>query len=319
MGWIGGVINLLFGLGNSYENAKISKAWNRSARGNSGQVMEISQKVLDNASKDWDHFKTTFAPAEQAMATQAARDPDIAGAEGKVAGAVASGMSQGGNAVLKRRVNPNSGSTSAALNDITVAGGRARGFGMGQARRGEEDRVFKERAAVSAGARGIPSGTNMVGLKNIDMLQTSIKKAAGVSDAYGGSAADSLYQVGKGAGQLGYGFGKKKTYSSPDYDKSGQADYNWGSKGDADYFNSQNEAFGMDAQFADGGLVEGPGTGRSDSVPAVIDGEKPARVSNGEFIIPARAVAMIGKRNLDALIAKYHRPPLEGRGFSVTE
>lgn len=308
MGWIGGIINLLFGLGSSYENSKMAKAWNKSAGANSGQVMALSQKMLDNAAQDWDHFKTTFAPAEEAAATYAGRDPDYARAEGQVSDAVASGMSQGGNAVVRRRINPNSGATSARINDLTVAGGRAGGIGMGQARRGEEDRLFRERAGVSAGARGIQQDANTVTARNLDTLQTTIKHAAGVGDAYGRNAADSLYQAGQGAGQLGYGMKASRNYSSPDYDKSGQADYTWGSKGDADYFNSQNEAFGMSASYADGGMVRGPGTGRSDSVPATIDGEQPARVSNGEIVVPVHIVQKIGKRVLDELIAKYHRP-----------
>lgn len=45
--------------------------------------------------------------------------------------------------------------------------------------------------------------------------------------------------------------------------------------------------------FADGGLVTGPGSGTSDSILA--------RISNGEYIVPAAAVQRIGERNLDAM------------------
>ena len=40
--------------------------------------------------------------------------------------------------------------------------------------------------------------------------------------------------------------------------------------------------------------LEGPGTGRSDSIPAVIDGGQPAALSDGEFVIPARIVSELG-------------------------
>lgn len=301
-GWIGGVINLLFGLGSSYENQKMHKAWNKSAGANSGQVMALGQKMLDNATQDWDHFKTTFAPAEQAMATYAARDPDYARAEGQVSDAIASGMSQGGNSVV-RRINPNSGATSARLNDLTVAGGRAGGFGMGSARRGEENRLFKERAAVSAGARNIVPESYLTTGRNLDTLQTTIKHAAGVGDAYGRNAADSLYQVGKGAGHLGYGI------KGRGYDSANQSWSNSSMKGGTIYpkdnFVENTEQY---SGYADGGMVRGPGTGRSDSVPAMIDGEQPARVSNGEIVVPGHIVQKIGKRVLDELVAKYHRP-----------
>ena len=49
--------------------------------------------------------------------------------------------------------------------------------------------------------------------------------------------------------------------------------------------------FGM--KFADGGLVSGPGSDRSDSIPAML--------SNGEYVINAGAVRRIGVGNLDAL------------------
>ena len=45
--------------------------------------------------------------------------------------------------------------------------------------------------------------------------------------------------------------------------------------------------------FADGGIVRGPGTGTSDSILA--------RISNGEYIVPAAAVQRIGESNLDAM------------------
>lgn len=309
MGWIGGVINLLFGLGSSYENQKMQTAWNKSAGANSGQVMALSQKMLDNAAQDWDHFKTTFAPVDEAAATYAGRDPDYARAEGQVSDAVASGMSQGGNAIVRRRINPNSGATSARINDLTVAGGRAGGIGMGQARRGEEDRLFRERASISDASGEILGNSAITTARGFDTLQTTIKHAARVGNAYGRDAADSLYQAGKGAGQLGYGMSwGNKNYSSPDYDNSGQPDYVWGNKQARDEANDQERFMGTNRRYADGGMVRGPGTGRSDSVPATIDGEQPARVSNGEIIIPAQLVRKIGKHRLDELVARFHKP-----------
>ena len=47
-------------------------------------------------------------------------------------------------------------------------------------------------------------------------------------------------------------------------------------------------------------LVQGPGDGVSDSVPAHIDGQQPAALSRGEFVIPAKIVAEIGNGSSDA-------------------
>jgi hypothetical protein len=47
-------------------------------------------------------------------------------------------------------------------------------------------------------------------------------------------------------------------------------------------------------QFAEGGMVMGPGDGTSDSIPAMINGAEPAALSDGEFVVPAMAVAALG-------------------------
>lgn len=47
--------------------------------------------------------------------------------------------------------------------------------------------------------------------------------------------------------------------------------------------------------YAAGGLVRGPGTGSSDSIPATIEGVQPARLSNGEAVLNAEAVDLVGE------------------------
>lgn len=53
-------------------------------------------------------------------------------------------------------------------------------------------------------------------------------------------------------------------------------------------------------KFATGGFVEGPGTGTSDSIPATINGDQPARLSDGEFVLPAWFVKAMGNGSSDA-------------------
>jgi hypothetical protein len=43
-----------------------------------------------------------------------------------------------------------------------------------------------------------------------------------------------------------------------------------------------------------------PGTGMRDDVPASINGDTPAALSDGEFVIPADVVSMLGDGNTDA-------------------
>ena len=53
--------------------------------------------------------------------------------------------------------------------------------------------------------------------------------------------------------------------------------------------------------FSDGGrLLRGPGDGVSDSIPATIGGKRPARLADGEFVVPARIVSELGNGSTEA-------------------
>lgn len=53
--------------------------------------------------------------------------------------------------------------------------------------------------------------------------------------------------------------------------------------------------------YSDGGrLLKGPGDGVSDSIPATIGGRQPARLADGEFVVPARIVSELGNGSTDA-------------------
>ena len=53
--------------------------------------------------------------------------------------------------------------------------------------------------------------------------------------------------------------------------------------------------------YSDGGrLLRGPGDGVSDSIPATIGGRQPARLADGEFVVPARIVSEIGNGSTEA-------------------
>lgn len=53
--------------------------------------------------------------------------------------------------------------------------------------------------------------------------------------------------------------------------------------------------------YSDGGrLLRGPGDGVSDSIPATIGKDQPARLADGEFVIPARIVSELGNGSTEA-------------------
>ncbi|SOD42348.1 hypothetical protein [Nitrosovibrio sp. Nv4] len=47
--------------------------------------------------------------------------------------------------------------------------------------------------------------------------------------------------------------------------------------------------------YAEGGMISGPGTGTSDSIPASIEGKQPIRLSNGEAVLNEEAVNLVGE------------------------
>jgi hypothetical protein len=53
--------------------------------------------------------------------------------------------------------------------------------------------------------------------------------------------------------------------------------------------------------YSDGGqLLKGPGDGVSDDIPARIGARQPARLADGEFVVPARIVSELGNGSTDA-------------------
>lgn len=53
--------------------------------------------------------------------------------------------------------------------------------------------------------------------------------------------------------------------------------------------------------YSDGGrLLRGPGDGVSDDIPATIGNKQPARLADGEFVVPARIVSELGNGSTDA-------------------
>ena len=53
--------------------------------------------------------------------------------------------------------------------------------------------------------------------------------------------------------------------------------------------------------YSDGGrLLKGPGDGMSDNIPASIADKQPARLADGEFVVPADVVSHLGNGSTDA-------------------
>jgi hypothetical protein len=77
---------------------------------------------------------------------------------------------------------------------------------------------------------------------------------------------------------------------------------NGGLQGYADGGYAVGGGLGSLGSYSDGGrLLRGPGDGVSDSIPATIGAKnQPARLADGEFVVPARIVSELGNGSTDA-------------------
>jgi hypothetical protein len=75
------------------------------------------------------------------------------------------------------------------------------------------------------------------------------------------------------------------------------------SMGDLEKYGTGYAAGGIShlGDYSDGGrLLRGPGDGVSDSIPASIGDRRPARLADGEFVVPARVVSELGNGSTEA-------------------
>ena len=114
-------------------------------------------------------------------------------------------------------------------------------------------------------------------------------------DADGGLIADKHPKYAMGGGIGGY-------YPEPD-----DGNRNFGGIGalnQGPQYPMQGIGYAMGGQlggYSDGGqLLRGPGDGVSDDIPAQIGARQPARLADGEFVVPARIVSELGNGSTDA-------------------
>lgn len=85
-------------------------------------------------------------------------------------------------------------------------------------------------------------------------------------------------------------------------EKEKDNDYASGGITQADRYNMGGYASGSVPR-----LLKGPGDGMSDDIPASIDNRQPARLADGEFVIPADVVSHLGNGSTEAGAKKLHK------------
>jgi hypothetical protein len=168
----------------------------------------------------------------------------------------------------------------------------------------------RENAYYSGGYR--PKTTtpmpNNFGVNNIGRLMAD-------GGAVGWPAGESVMKMADG-GVSGYGFGGiiDLINNNPEFAKKFHGAFDEADPGKKYMYDAQNQQYTQqmasggvsDDQYnlggySDGGrLLRGPGDGVSDSIPAVIGKKQPARLADGEFVVPARIVSELGNGSTEA-------------------
>jgi len=293
MGWIGGVINILASAGDMFESRKMAKSFNKAAGAGLPFLEGTAREMKDWGAKDWENFKTNYRPVTDALVTDANRAPDTIGAAGKVA---ADAAQSGGaltntakGAMFAHGIGPASGAFTHMLADGADRTAAAEGIvGAGAKLNANEEQTRKKLGLINLG-RTMNDPTTMANA--MGLVSAGGANYGKYSAAFNNRAAGAAGGIGQGVGQVIGSWNTKSGTRAP-------LEYGQDDKG-----NQANPEAGGDYWYAHGGLVRGPGTGTSDSVPAEIDGEHPARVSNGEYVIKAPIAQKIGIDRLNQIVA----------------
>jgi hypothetical protein len=113
--------------------------------------------------------------------------------------------------------------------------------------------------------------------------------------AQGGLASMKGFKRFDIGGAVGGPVGGALAYTSPDGTHAQQTPAeNYGLGRLNNLAQAQSTQTAQATGFAHGGYLNGPGDGMSDSIPASIEGQQPARLADGEFVVPADVVSHIG-------------------------
>ena len=287
------------------------------------QNLDLSAKAGVRADETYDFYKTNGRPVVEKTLKEAGdwdSQGNIDAARGRATADVAQGFEgaeqQSQRALTRMGINPSSGRFMAVQQRLAADKAAAMAGAGTNAEEGRRVQGVGMRQQASNIAQGLPAQSLAQG------AQSSVTgvAAAGVAGAGGAQNLDlgrtALSGMNMGAGIYGsaangYGniYGQASTNASNANATSSNNAAGWGNL----IGNGLQTWLGPTGK-ADGGRIEGPGTGTSDSVPAVNrDTHQPIQLSNGEYIMSADTVRAKGTKFFDDLQAKHHKPVNIGR------
>ena len=221
---------------------------------------------------------------------------------------------EGGGTAPTATSSPGQGISGAATSIGLGAMGLAEALGpgpvgmalgmIGNAIAGSQADAMGEAANATQGFNSVPGITavsdangNVVGFSN-DASIAAADAAMGLSDGVGPGGAP-----GGVGGDGGTGDAASAATSGGDGGASSGGGGDGGGEANGGLLRRKYATGGLSdlGGYSDGGrLLRGPGDGVSDSIPAVIGKRQPARLADGEFVVPARIVSELGNGSTEA-------------------
>jgi len=275
----------------------------------------------------YDDYKTNYAPLGQKLAKQADEFSTEA-ARNRIAGQAGADVAQAFTNVEGQQLRsaarygigrPNANSFAAVNNQMlankagAIAGAQTN---AGFAARDQATNMLTNATNVgkglpgfAQGASALASGANSAGAGAVISGQGAINQTAMVPVSTYGAAVGSNNAA---ANILNTGFSNQFNNWATQGQQTGAmlnfAGAMLGGRANGGYTTTNDYGVkGFGSAYSDGGShkgqVQGPGTGISDDIPA--------RLSNGEYVIPADVVKRKGVEFFDKLLEKYHMPAAE--------
>lgn len=146
-----------------------------------------------------------------------------------------------------------------------------------------------------------PSGEDLRNLNAMAMFNKDLDEDTRLKLMASGSGNKEKMGIDRYGAGITRKLGRDSDLSAFFEQSPGGKDKSYGARYSKRFDNGGIAAAGDLGDYSDGGrLLKGPGDGVSDDIPASINRKQPARLADGEFVIPARIVSELGNGSTDA-------------------
>lgn len=273
------------------------------AREVSDQAMETARAEADRSQYYFDQYKQYGAPIDKSISEEA-QNFNVEAEGNRMAGQAQADIERGFTQArgIQARSNLAYGASPekfAALNNrlmrdeaLSIAGAktasRLQARDMGRGLKYNASQLFKGMPANASTASGVSTGAGNSAIGAVNQTNSVGNQGRSVAQGWYQGASNNYNSA---ANMLNMG-----------YSNQAQSDNmkNQGTAAMLNFGGAMAAAFLADGGEPKRGLVAGPGTGISDSIPA--------KLSDGEYVIPADVVKAKGVQFFDKLLEKHHTP-----------